>query len=144
MATTQNNLIRGYPVEKNYKRISERDKKFLAGKVHTTIDYKFDRSANTKLNENSTVDDIEFFLTRYIRYHDTDVVEFSRNHIVLDSGGYWTATTKRRMNQAADYFGLSFKIRQSAGVWYVDCSSSKYANRISFKDSDNKVSFNSN
>ena len=54
-----------------------------------------------------------------ITYHDTIVVEFDDNTIWLDTGGWYTITTKTRMNQAANQFDLGFQVWQSKGEWYV-------------------------
>ncbi len=54
-----------------------------------------------------------------IRYHDTDVVQFTPLTICLDSGGHLTATTKRRINQAAGLFDLPIRVYQHQGEWYV-------------------------
>ena len=52
-------------------------------------------------------------------YHDTAVVTFNDDHIILDSGGWWTRTTKARMNQAAQQFGLGYSVKQVQGAWVV-------------------------
>jgi hypothetical protein len=52
-------------------------------------------------------------------YHSTDVVSFDSKSITLQTGGWWTATTKTRMNQAASQFDLNFSVSQKKGVWYV-------------------------
>ncbi len=56
-------------------------------------------------------------------YHSTEVVRVERdligNVITLRSGGYRTATTKTRINQAANAYGLGFQVFQKAGDWYV-------------------------
>ncbi len=54
-----------------------------------------------------------------VTYHNTVVVSFDRETVTLDSGGYRTATTKTRMNQAASQFGLGFLVFQKGGDWYV-------------------------
>jgi len=57
-----------------------------------------------------------------IRYHSTDVVRFNADRIILDSGGKQTITTKLRMNQAANQFGLGFQVFQVFQVrrkWFV-------------------------
>ena len=56
----------------------------------------------------------------HIRYHNTDVVSFNNDEIVLRTGGYRTATTRTRMNQAANQFGLGFRIHQSDFAWFVN------------------------
>ena len=55
-----------------------------------------------------------------VRYHWTDVVTFDNNTITLDTGGYDTVTTKRRMNQASDTFNLGFGVYQKNFNWFVD------------------------
>lgn len=54
-----------------------------------------------------------------IRYHDTDVVTFDAKTITLKSGGWRTKTTKSRMNQSANQFGLGFQVYQKDYNWYV-------------------------
>ena len=55
-----------------------------------------------------------------VTYHDTEIVkvEFGKQ-ITLRSGGWETATTKRRMNQAAAEFDLDFQVWQELRKWYV-------------------------
>jgi hypothetical protein len=55
-----------------------------------------------------------------IRYHATDVVSFNAKEIVLNSGGWRTATTKTRMNQAAGQFDLGYSVFQKDFDWFVD------------------------
>lgn len=55
-----------------------------------------------------------------VRYHWTDVVKSDASGTVtLNSGGWRTATTKLRMNQAANQFGLGFRVSQRKGSWFV-------------------------
>lgn len=58
-------------------------------------------------------------LTTFVKYHSTPVVCFDGEKIVLNSGGWLTPTTKRRMNQAAKQFELGFSVYQKAGNWAV-------------------------
>ena len=53
-------------------------------------------------------------------YHSTPVVKITDNKIILNSGGWQTATTKRRMNQASLSYGLGFAVYQVNFSWYVD------------------------
>jgi len=57
-----------------------------------------------------------------IRLHDTEVVIHYKDKIVLDSGGWYTVTTKARMNEYAPH-----TIYQRNFNWFVD-------NGIPFKD----------
>lgn len=40
--------------------------------------------------------------------------------IRLNTGGFFTKTTKKRMNQFAEMFDLDFRVFQNKGVWGVD------------------------
>lgn len=64
--------------------------------------------------------------TRVITYWNTDVVRFSDDKIVLNSGGYRTATTKLRMNQASNQYGLGYYVAQIKGVWFVEYRGKQY------------------
>ena len=53
-------------------------------------------------------------------YHQTTVVHVQADKgIKLDSGGWRTATTKTRMNQASNQYGLGFRVYQTGGAWFV-------------------------
>jgi len=55
----------------------------------------------------------------HVRYHQTDVVSFDDKTITLRTGGWKTATTKLRMNQAANQFKLHYGVHQEKGQWYI-------------------------
>ncbi len=55
-----------------------------------------------------------------VTYHKTEVVRFNGSKIILDTGGWRSATTKRRMNQASNHFGLGFRVFQKSGDWFVE------------------------
>ena len=57
-----------------------------------------------------------------VDYHDTRVVMANGNTgaVRLDSGGWRTQTTKTRMNQFANEYGMKFHVYQSNFDWYVD------------------------
>jgi len=55
-----------------------------------------------------------------VRYHNTDVVKFNADKVILNSGGWQTVTTKVRMNQAANQFGLGYYVYQKNHIWYVN------------------------
>lgn len=58
--------------------------------------------------------------TRYI-YHQTAVVtKRVDGTIVLNSGGWKTATTRTAMNQASNQDQLGFRVFQRAHEWFVD------------------------
>jgi len=52
-----------------------------------------------------------------IRYHDTDVITFGNNYIILNSGGFRTKTTKKRINQHLGH--LQFSAYARNGSWFV-------------------------
>lgn len=54
-----------------------------------------------------------------IQYHSTTVVKFNDKQIVLNSGGWRTATTKTRMNQTSHQFDLGFSVYQKDFDWFV-------------------------
>ncbi len=57
---------------------------------------------------------------RTIRYHNTDVVAWDHKVIILKNDGFTTRTTKLRMNQASQEFGLGYRVWQKDFNWYVD------------------------
>lgn len=52
-------------------------------------------------------------------YHSTAVVEVTPDRITLNSGGWRTNTTKTRMNQASNQFGLGFQVFARKRAWFV-------------------------
>jgi hypothetical protein len=52
-------------------------------------------------------------------YVSTPIVEKVGNTITLDSGGWETVTTKRKMNQTANQYALGFSVFQKAYKWFV-------------------------
>ncbi len=50
-----------------------------------------------------------------VTYHRTKIVAWDGSTITLNSGGWQTVTTKRKMCQAANQFGLRFCVYQKAG-----------------------------
>jgi len=56
----------------------------------------------------------------FVRYHLTDIVKIEVDRITLDTRGYFTSTTKRRMNQAAETYELGYVVYQRKGKWYVN------------------------
>jgi hypothetical protein len=53
-------------------------------------------------------------------FHETPVVSFNERSIALNTGGWWTRTTKARMNQASQEFGLGFRVLQKQNKWLVE------------------------
>ena len=65
-----------------------------------------------------------------VTYHETEVVNFDENKIVLDSGGWKTVTTKRRMNQISSQYNLGYSVVQKKNKWFVNYK----GKTIPFKD----------
>lgn len=61
-----------------------------------------------------------------MRYHQTEVVRWDALTITLDTGGWKSATTKTRMNQASDWYGLKFSVYTRARQWYVRYDGTEY------------------
>lgn len=55
-----------------------------------------------------------------ITYHQTVVVSFTDKVITLNTGGWFTNTTKTRMNQTSNQFNLGFSVYQKDYNWFVD------------------------
>ena len=53
-------------------------------------------------------------------YHSTAVVTWDENSIVLNTGGYRSVTTKRKMNQASRQYDLGYSVFQKNHEWYVE------------------------
>ena len=54
-----------------------------------------------------------------VKYHYTNVVEFSPSSIILRNNGYLTTTTKLRMNQTSNHFNLGFYVYQQDYEWFI-------------------------
>jgi hypothetical protein len=71
---------------------------------------------SSEVIDNNTVEYIREDGTTVIRLHLTDIVQFlPSGHIVLNSGGWRTPTTKARMNDHLSHW----HIWQERGVWFV-------------------------
>jgi hypothetical protein len=55
-----------------------------------------------------------------VTYIRTKIVSWDADRTVtLNSGGYHTVTTKRKMNQAANQFGLGYRVYQHRFEWFI-------------------------
>ena len=54
-----------------------------------------------------------------VRYHNTVVVKWNVDRIILNTGGWETVTTKLRMNQASNQYGLGYQVYQKDYDWFV-------------------------
>lgn len=55
-----------------------------------------------------------------VTYANTRIVAWNGDNVTLNSDGWQTVTTKRKMNQAANQFCLRFCVYQKRGEWFVD------------------------
>lgn len=55
-----------------------------------------------------------------VTYHSTVIVKWNSREIVLNSGGWKTVTTLRKMRQAATQFNLGYSIYCKQGEWTVE------------------------
>ena len=58
--------------------------------------------------------------------YNTAIVVFDANSITLNHGGWKTATTKQRMNQASDEYDLGYQVYQDNYNWYVNFKGNAY------------------
>jgi len=54
-----------------------------------------------------------------VRYHQTEVVRASPSQIELNTGGWFSNTTKKRMNEASQELGLGIHVHQKNFDWFV-------------------------
>jgi hypothetical protein len=59
-----------------------------------------------------------------VRYHNTDVVKVKRDgdgpyHVILNTGGWHTNTTKKRMNEALAVLMMPYEVYVDGGNWRV-------------------------
>lgn len=52
-------------------------------------------------------------------FHQTEIVSINDKEITLRTGGHRTATTKNRMNQTAQEYGLGFHVSQKDYEWSI-------------------------
>lgn len=71
--------------------------------------------------------------TLTVQYHATVVVTVkSDGTVILDTGGWRTVTTKLRMNQASNQFGLNYQVSQKDGEWYVHSTDDRWPWKVRF------------
>ena len=52
-------------------------------------------------------------------YTNTNIVDWDEDSIKLNSDGWQTVTTKKKMNQTSEMFGLDFQVFQKDFDWFV-------------------------
>ena len=67
-----------------------------------------------------------------VTLHNTDIVKFKHHasgflaQILLDTGGWNTVTTRRRMNEVSQAYGLGFRVYQKNHKLYVAYKGNDY------------------
>ncbi len=73
-----------------------------------------------------------------VTYISTKIVSWDANgNITLNSGGWQTVTTKRKMTQAARQFALGYCVSQRKGDWFVSIwnpTKEEYVAELPFRD----------
>lgn len=61
-----------------------------------------------------------------VQLYDTDIVKFDEDNLILNSGGFKTATTKKRINEIIGSLGHSEAVTvvQKANEWFIKWSNS--------------------
>lgn len=86
---------------------------------------QMDKLSNYRTNVMATGDRLS------VIYAGTLIVEKVGDTITLDSGGWETVTTKRKMNQAANQFALGYSVFQKDWKWFVTLPNGE---TVPFKD----------
>ena len=75
----------------------------------------------SKLNEVGSYKTAVIYLEgkQRVIFHETCVVSWDDEEIILNTGGRKTSTIKRRMNQASKQYGLGFGVYQNHSIWFV-------------------------
>lgn len=56
----------------------------------------------------------------HVQYYDTEIVTADPDgKVVLNTGGFFTMTTKTRMTQASNQFSLGYVVKTRGGKWYA-------------------------
>lgn len=70
---------------------------------------------------------------RQVWLHQTCIVTVTPDEIVLNTGGWYTATTRTRMNQVSNEWGLGY------GVSFADKPSVRYRGQVYYFDEKDQV-----
>jgi len=82
--------------------------------VYVGLFQKIGKSKMQKVDNNTYKIDTD---TGYkIRLHDTDIIEYNDNKIILNSGGYQTKTTRDRINK---YLPAEYHLSQKNFEWFI-------------------------
>lgn len=74
--------------------------------------------------------------TTRVFYHSTAVavLDHARKVVRLNSGGYRTRTTAKRINQCLESWGLNCRVFQRDFAWYLGTAQPYYQNATPFTD----------
>lgn len=75
-------------------------------------------------------------LVRSVKLYNTEVVQFDKNRVKLNTGGWFTSTTKNRMNQASRDYGLGYSVYQKKHQWFAEHKGKKYSFKNGFLEFD--------
>ena len=67
---------------------------------------------------NTAITHIDGFTTCIL--HSTQIVKWDGLTLILDSGGWQTVTTKRRMNECLREWGIPARVYQENYTWFVN------------------------
>ena len=77
-------------------------------------------SRSDTIGKHKTLVYLDYERAMCVKYHNTVVARLQvTGKITLNSGGYRTATTKVRMNQALRQWGTDYYVQQVKGVWGI-------------------------
>jgi len=65
------------------------------------------------------------------KLYQTEIVRYQQNNLILRSGGWFTAHTKKCINLILSHYELGLKVSQVKGQWYVSNLEGK---SVSFQD----------
>lgn len=68
-------------------------------------------------NYKTTVSEQNGMMT--VVYVNTAIVQWNNDKIILNTGGWKSVTTKRKMNQASNQFSLGYGVFQKDYEWFI-------------------------
>jgi hypothetical protein len=69
---------------------------------------------------------IGYVMDNKVILHNTAIVTKQDNALVLNTGGWFTPTTKKYMNKGSALFDIPFTVYQKNGKWFVDYNGLTY------------------
>jgi len=84
----------------------------MIGKTGTTIREREEEEGDTEVT---------------VEYRGTPVVTFNSSVIVLNTGGWYSATTSRRMNEVAREYELEYRVFRRVGRYYCEYGNKLYS-----------------